>query len=88
MINWRIRLRNKIWLTGVISEMFIIIQLLLYGARAIGLTEYELSNDVEEWIIGLVNSVFALTAALTRVVDPTTKGWKDSPRAVTYKSLD
>lgn len=86
MINWKVRLKNKVWVIGVISELFLLFQLILLAANTVGITDFALTDEVKTWVIGVVNAIFGLIAAVTRVVDPTTNGFKDSKEALNYQS--
>lgn len=86
MINWKVRLKNKVWVIGVISELFLFFQLILLAANTVGITDFALTDEVKTWLIGVVNAIFGLIAAVTRVVDPTTNGFKDSKEALNYQS--
>ncbi|MFD0047998.1 phage holin [Actinomycetes bacterium NPDC127524] len=85
MINWKVRFRNRLWMTGFLSQLFIVIEILLVGAHAIGLTDFKLTEDIKGWVLSLVNAVAALMATVTNIQDPTTKGYSDSSQAKDYE---
>lgn len=79
MINWKVRLKNKAFWLAVIPAALLLVQTLaaLFGwGLELGQLGEKLTN--------LVNAVFALLAVLGVVVDPTTAGLADSPRAMEY----
>lgn len=78
MINWRVRFKNRLWVSGFISQLFIVVQILLVGAHGIGLTDFELTEEVQGWILTLVNAVFVVLSTLGLVQDPTVEGVEDS----------
>ncbi|WP_342566645.1 phage holin [Psychrobacillus sp. FSL K6-4046] len=83
-INWKIRLQNKIWVVGFISQIFILTELLLIAFKHIGITEYMLSHELESWVIAVVNVVFGMLSMIGLIQDPTTQHISDSKRALTY----
>ena len=78
-INWKVRIKNKtFWLT-LIPAMMLLIQA---GASVFG---YNINlSDTGNKLIEVVNALFVVLAILGVVTDPTTKGIKDSSRALTY----
>lgn len=79
MINWRVRIRQKIFWLSLIPALLILIQTV---AALFGI-EIDISG-VSARLIDIVNAVFAVLVILGIVTDPTTKGFGDSERALTY----
>ena len=79
MINWKVRIRNKLFWVEVIPAIALVIQAVaaVFG-WAIDLT------TLTGKLIGVVDAVFALLVILGVVVDPTTAGVGDSKRAMEY----
>lgn len=79
-INWKVRsLSKKFWLM-LIPAVLLVVQIL---AMPFG---YKLDIDgISDWLIMLVNAVFAVLMLLGVVVDPTTPNLSDSQRALKYK---
>jgi len=77
-INWKVRFRNRIWLTGFLSAIvsFIFTLLELFGV-APALTE--------DALMQAVSAVLLVLTGLGVLIDPTTQGASDSPRAMTYQ---
>lgn len=76
-INWKVRFKNKVWLTAFLT--FIIsaaYQLLAMFEVAPALTQ--------DAVLQAVASILQLLSLLGVVVDPTTKGLGDSERAMGY----
>lgn len=79
MINWRVRIRNKMFWLAIIPAVIVLIQTV---ASAVGFT-IEL-GDIGDKLVDVVNAVFVVLAILGVVVDPTTAGVGDSSQALTY----
>lgn len=80
MINWKVRLKNKTFVVGVLSAALLLVQAV---AAMFGFT-LDLS-EFGQRLRDVVNAVFALLAILGVVTDPTTAGVKDSEQALTYE---
>lgn len=78
-INWTVRLKNKSFWLGLIPAALLLVQ----QVCAIFGIEMDLS-PLQEQLVGIVGTVFALLAVLGVVTDPTTPGTSDSDRAMTY----
>ncbi|GGA34952.1 phage holin [Psychrobacillus lasiicapitis] len=83
-INWKVRFKNKIWITGFVAQLLILTELLLIGAHAAGLTDFHVTEEMKDWIFAFVNVVFGLFATLGIIQDPTTSNFADSNRAMKY----
>lgn len=83
-VNWKIRFKNKLWVAAFISQIFILAQVVLSGANAVGITDFTLTDEMQDWVFLLVNAVFGVFATLGVVQDPTTEGVEDSIRAQNY----
>lgn len=84
MINWKIRFKNKLWVTAFVSQLFILVEVLLIGAHAVGLTDFHLTEEIKGWVLAVVNAVFGVMATLGTIQDPTTEGLDDSRQAMRY----
>ena len=78
-INWKVRLRNKTWLTAVIA----LVVGFIYDLLAMVEVVPPMSKD---WLMGLMQTILTLLTALGVVIDPTTEGAGDSDRAMTYQA--
>lgn len=76
-INWKVRLRNKTWLTSMIA----LVVSFVYDLLAMVEVVPPLSED---WLLSLFQTLLTLLTALGVVIDPTTQGAADSDRAMTY----
>ena len=79
MINWKVRIRNKVFWLTLIPAVLLLAQSI---ASAAGV-QLDLS-DVQAKILLIVENLFALLAILGIVNDPTTAGIGDSEQAMGY----
>jgi phi LC3 family holin len=79
MINWKVRLKNKMFWLAIVPAIVLLVQVV---ANVFGFT-LELS-DLGNKLLDVVNAVFAVLALLGIVADPTTEGVSDSAQAMTY----
>ena len=78
-MNWKVRLKNKLfWLTIIPAVLLLAKQILLLFGVNFDFTQ------IQEQILQIVESVFAILAILGIVTDLTTSGVGDSKRALTY----
>ena len=76
-INWKVRLRNRVWLTTLLATLVaFIFDLLALLDVAPALTE--------DTVLQAISTLLTLLTALGVVVDPTTPGAQDSDRAMEY----
>ena len=81
MINWKVRLKNKLfWLAIIPAVLLLIQQVCLIFGIAIDFTE------LKGQLLAIVGTVFELLAILGIVVDYTTKGMGDSKQALEYEA--
>ena len=85
MINWKVRFKNRNWVIGFVSQVMIVIQMLLAGLHSMGLVQFQLTDAIQNSILTFVNAVFIILSMLGIIQDPTTKGYKDSERAMKYQ---
>ena len=79
MINWKVRLNNKLFWCEVIPALALVVQAV---AAVFGYT-LDFTTLVGK-LLAVVDAVFALLVILGIVVDPTTEGVRDSKLAMTY----
>lgn len=78
MINWKVRFKNKVWLTAFIS--FIVATVYQFLAM------FEVPLPItEDHVMQIVATALQLLSLLGVIVDPTTKGLADSARALEYE---
>ena len=76
-INWKVRLRNRVWLTTLLATLVaFIFDLLALLDVAPALTE--------DTVLQAISTLLTLLTALGVVIDPTTDGAADSDRAMGY----
>lgn len=85
LFNWGVRFKNKTWVIAFISQIMIVAQIVLEGLNILGWTTFRLTNELQNEILMLVNGILMILAMLGIIQDPTTKGYRDSKRAMEYK---
>ncbi len=78
MINWKVRLKNKIWLMTAIPVVLGAIYAVL---GLLGIVPAIAETEIENVLITIVGAL----AVLGIVEDPTTAGVGDSKQALTYE---
>lgn len=80
MINWKVRIKNKIFWLSIIPAILLLIQAV---AAVFG---YTLDfTDLSSKLVAVVEAAFVVLAILGIVADPTTAGMSDSYLAMTYE---
>lgn len=80
MINWKVRIKNKMFWLALIPAVLLLVQVV---AAVFGYT-LDL-GDLGNKLLAVVNAVFGILALLGIVTDPTTAGLSDSAQALTYE---
>ena len=81
MINWKVRIKNKMFWVALIPAVLLLVQVV---AAVFGFT-LDLGG-LGNQLLAVVNALFAVLAVLGVVTDPTTAGVSDSAQALTYDS--
>lgn len=76
-INWKVRFRNKTFLTGLVSLVIVFVYNMLQLLEITPQVEQSVVMQVVEGILTILGMVGVIT-------DPTTAGLSDSNRAMTY----
>ena len=79
MINWKVRIKNKVFWVTFIPAVLILIR----AIAAVAGVELDFAS-LGERLLAVVESVFTILGILGIVVDPTTEGIQDSRLAMTY----
>ena len=78
-INWEVRLKNKQFWLALIPAVLLLVQ------AVAGVFGFVLDLSVlGDKLLVVVNTLFTVLVILGVVVDPTTRGIKDSENALTY----
>ena len=78
MINWKLRLKNKVVLTAIVLQAISIVYQLLAAFNVVPSVDQSVVVAIAESIIGLL-------VLLGVVTDPTTAGISDSDQAMMYE---
>ena len=79
-INWRVRIKNKVFWIALIPAVLLLVQT---GCSVFGV---ELDfGTLQDKLLAVVNALFAVLVILGIVADPTTEGLGDSKRAMSYE---
>lgn len=81
MINWKVRLKNPAFWTGLIG---VLATLAISVAQLLGVDISEVVNGWQSALVALVTAIFGILALVGVVTDPTTSGVSDSNQALTY----
>jgi phi LC3 family holin len=76
-INWKVRLRNKVWLAAMIALIVSFVYDLLAMLEVV-------PPVAEDKVMSIAELVLALLTGVGVLIDPTTKGASDSDRAMLY----
>ncbi len=76
-VNWKVRFKNKLWLSSFISAILVILYTFL---DAIGVVP----NMSETRLFRSIDAVLMILSLLGVIIDPTTAGMNDSARAQGY----
>lgn len=79
MINWKVRIKNRLFWMSFIPACILVIQ----AVASLAGIDLDLSITQDKLLV-VVNAVFGLLAVLGVVVDPTTEGIEDSEQAKMY----
>ena len=81
MINWKVSLKNvNFWLAAIPAALLVAQSIAALFGFALPV------QAVEGKLLDLINAVFGLLTILGIVNDPTTRGLRDSTRAMEYQN--
>lgn len=77
-LNWKVRFKNKVWLGSFISLIvgFVYSMLGLFNVYP---------AVTQNLVMQIINQLLTFLGLLGVIVDPTTAGFEDSNRAMTYE---
>lgn len=78
MINWKVRFKNKVWLTTFVTFIIsTVYQVLLM---------FDITPVItQDTIVRIAGGILQLLSLIGIIIDPTTKGVEDSTRALEYE---
>lgn len=77
MINWKIRIRNKMFWMGLTGTIIPLVYLILDTFNIV-------PNITQNTVMDMVVMLISILGVLGVIHDPTTKGLRDSERALGY----
>ncbi len=78
-INWKVRFKNKVFLTSFVS--------LIVGFVYSMLALFDVFPDItKSTIMEVINNVLTFLGLIGVLTDPTTAGFEDSDRAMSYQT--
>lgn len=80
MINWKVRIKNKLFWLSIIPAVFLLVQMVL----ALFGISYDFA-DLQGKVLAVVDALFGVLAIIGVVTDHTTEGIGDSERALGYE---
>lgn len=80
-INWKVRLKNPAFWTGLIG---VLATFAVGMAQLFGVDIAAQAGSWQQALTALVTAVFGVLALVGVTADPTTRGVSDSARALTY----
>lgn len=79
MINWKVRIKNKMFWVALIPAALVLAQTIA------GMFGFSLDlSEMESRLLDFMNALFVVLSILGIVNDPTTDGLPDSEQAMTY----
>ncbi|MCU6603837.1 phage holin [Peribacillus frigoritolerans] len=83
-INWGVRFKNKVWVSGFVSQTLLLIQAFILGLEGLNVIDIDLEtlDAWSKWVIGIINLVLAYLSYLGIITDPTVEGIEDSTRVM------
>lgn len=83
-INWRIRFKNKLWVSSFISQTLLLIQAVVLGLNSLHAIHINIEalDAWVKWLLGILNAVLAYLTYLGIVQDPTVEGVGDSVKTL------
>lgn len=80
MINWKVRVKNKLFWLSIVPALLLLVQAI---AAPFG---YNFDfNVLNQQLADIINAAFVVLSILGIVVDPTTTGVSDSTQALSYE---
>lgn len=76
-INWKVRLRNRVWLTTMLAT------LVAFAFDVLALMDVA-PAITQDSVMQAITALLTLLSALGVIIDPTTQGAADSERAMEY----
>ena len=76
-MNWKARFQNRTWVAAFVSQVLLIAQIVVVGLNQTGMIQFQWTEEINTWVLGLVNAVLVALSMLGVVMDGSTEGIKD-----------
>ena len=77
-VNWKVRFKNKVWLTAFISAI------VTFAFTILNMFDV-FPAITESQVMRVINAILMFLSLTGVIVDPTTSGIEDSDRAMSYE---
>jgi phi LC3 family holin len=83
-INWKLRFKNKLWVSSFISQTLLLIQALIFGLEGLHVIDINLETAEawQRWVLVISDLILAYLSFLGIITDPSVEGVGDSARVL------
>lgn len=83
-INWKVRFKNKLWVSSFVSQTLLLIQAIILGLDSLHAIHINIEalDAWVKWLLGILNAILAYLTYLGIVQDPSVEGIGDSERVI------
>jgi len=83
-INWKVRFKNKLWVSSFISQTLLLIQAIILGLDSLHAIHINIEalDAWVKWLLGILNAILAYLTYMGIVQDPSVEGIGDSNRVL------
>jgi len=83
-INWKVRFKNKLWVSSFVSQTLLLIQAIILGLDSLHAIHINIEalDAWVKWLLGILNAILAYLTYMGIVQDPSVEGIGDSNRVL------